>query len=335
MREELIEELPFPAVISEVIKSEEEPQHKILYFNTEFYKKFPFISDSTGLFLEELFGPVFAEPGLSYFSYENQNFYVFNVPADTNKKLHFFVEESEWLRFPHWFHRDRLASLGKLAGEISHELNNPLSGILLYANLLKEELPQDSPHHLWVDRIIALTQRCKTIARGLLDFGKPEKGKCEWIDLNWLLKKVYELVKGYPLFRHINFSWKLYENLPAFYGNRVQIEQVILNIFTNAAEAMKGKGEIFIKTGIKNDHIVIKITDTGPGIPKEVMPYIFDPFFTTKEKNKGTGLGLSICHGIVKKHKGFMRVYNTKQAGACFEVHFPLYTREALREDDL
>ena len=299
-----LEKLPFPSVISESVKTGEEYQHRILYFNAEFVKKFPFVSEEPGLFLEELFGPVFGEPGLSYFSYENQNFYVFNLPVGEGKKLHFFVEEKEWLRFPHWFLRDRLASLGKLAGEISHELNNPLSGILLYANLLKEELPQGSPYHLWVDRIINLTQRCKTIAKGLLDFGKPERGNWEWIDLNALLQKVHELVKEYPLFRHIKFFWKLYHNLPAFYGNRVQIEQVILNLFTNAAEAMKGKGEIAVETCIKNDHIVIRIMDTGPGIPREVMPYIFDPFFTTKEANKGTGLGLSICHGIVKS-QGF------------------------------
>ena len=333
MDKELIEQLPFSVVISEKTLIKEKIFHKILYSNKNFEDNFPFIKNEKGLCLEDIFAPVFSEPGLSYFTYENKNFYVLNIPISSTRVLHCFIEEKEWLQFPHFFHMERLASLGKLAGEISHELKNPMSGILLYANLLKEELPQNSPYHEWVDRIILLAQRCKTILQGLLNFGKPEKGEYKWIDVNLLIKNVYHLIKDYPLFKQITFIWNLYKDLPAFYGNPVQLEQVILNIFNNAAEAMKGKGRIFVKTTIKNEHILIKIADSGPGIPKNIMPYIFDPFFTTKEKEKGTGLGLSICHGIIKNHKGYMKVYNLKNKGACFEIYLPLYTREALRED--
>lgn len=170
--------------------------------------------------------------------------YVLNIPLSKRKILHIFLEEKIWLKFPQWYHTERLASLGKLAGEISHELNNPLGGILLYANMLKEELPLNSRWQELVDKIIKLTTRCKIISRALLDFGKPERAKKDWINLNEPILNIYNLIKDYQIFKEINFIFDLDSKLPIFYANQTQMEQVILNLFTNAAEAMKGKGEI-------------------------------------------------------------------------------------------
>ena len=328
--------LKYPGVISLKEGSADNPKHKIIDFNFAFSKKFLFFIKSDEIsFLEDLFGPVFHEPGLTFFTFEHRFYYLFNLPLNELHKFHIFIEENEWLKFPHWFHTEKLASLGRLAGEISHEIKNPLSGILLYATMLKEEIGDDPVYKDWIERIIQLTTRCKIITNALLDFGKPEKGNKEWINFNEVAQNVYNMLSDYQIFRNIKINWRLYDKLPYFYANKLQIEQVFFNIFINAAEAMKGYGEITVETSIKNDNIIIKIKDTGPGIPSEVMPFVFDPFFTTKNREKGTGLGLSICYGIVKNHRGKIKVYNLKDGGACFEIQFPLQTREALREDEV
>ncbi len=308
------------------------PYHQVIFFNLATQRLFPFFLKESPLILENFFPPVFGEAGLHYFSFEEQNFYVLNIPLNESFKIHILIEETLWLKFPHWFHRERLVSLGKLAGEISHELKNPLSGILLYAELLQNEFPKGSEKWEWATRIVNLAQRCKQITEGLLAFGKPEREKWKWININQLIQKVIDFLSNYSLFKNIEFQLKLAPSMPEFYGNPLQLEQVFINLFTNAAEAMKGVGKIFVETKKTEEFIKIKISDTGKGIPEDILPYIFDPFFTTK-KEKGTGLGLSICHGIIREHKGFIKVYNLENEGACFEIFLPRFTREALREE--
>lgn len=325
------DDYPYPLVISK--RDEETKKHLLFFWNRAFSKTFERLSYKEGDSLEELFGPLFEEDGLTSFQFMATPFYLLNLPLLQPFRLHIFIEEKIWLQFPQWFHTERLASLGKLAGEISHELNNPLGGILLYAEMLKEELPPNPRLHELIDKIIGLARRCKIIARALLDFGKPERGKKEWVNLNEIILKVYELISEYPLFKRVRFEFYLDENLPTYYANPTQMEQVFLNLFTNASEAMKGEGSIRIETKARADRIEIKVRDTGPGIPKEILPYIFDPFFTTKGEKKGIGLGLSICHSIIKRHGGRIKVENLPEGGAQFEIILPLATREALRED--
>lgn len=330
-REALWEEYPYPISLS---KRENEGVHRIIYVNKAFVRTFAHLQiipeKST---LENFFGPLFDDVGLTSFQFMANPFYLLTLPLNNPYKLHIFIEEKIWLQFPQWFHTERLASLGKLAGEISHELNNPLGGILLYADILKEELPQNPRWHELLDKIIALARRCKVIARALLDFGKPERGKKEWVNLNDIILKIYDLIKEYQVFKKVKFIFKLDPKFPIYYANPTQMEQVFLNLFTNAAEAMKGEGTIKVETKARDDRIVIRIRDNGPGIPKEILPYIFDPFFTTKKTGKGIGLGLSICHSIIKRHGGQIKVENAKEGGALFEIILPLATREALRED--
>lgn len=325
------EEYPYPIALS---RRESEGVHRIIYINKAFIKTFANLQitpeKST---LEEFFGPLFEEVGLISFQFMANPFYLLTLPFQNPYKLHIFIEEKIWLQFPQWFHTERLASLGKLAGEISHELNNPLGGILLYADMLKEELPQNPRWHELLDKIIGLARRCKVIARALLDFGRPERGKKEWVNLNDIILKIYDLIAEYQVFKKVNFIFKLDPKLPLYYANPTQMEQVFLNLFTNAAEAMKGEGTIKVETKARDDRIVIRVKDSGPGIPKEILPYIFDPFFTTKKTGKGIGLGLSICHSIIKRHGGQIKVENPKEGGALFEITLPLATREALRED--
>ncbi|MFN3504669.1 MAG: sensor histidine kinase [Caldimicrobium sp.] len=324
------EDFSYPVAITKLLKK----GHSILFVNKAFYEKFTnFEVIPRQTTLEKLFGDYFKDMSLISLKYLGTNFYILNFPLTKRKKLHIFLEEKVWFKFPHWFHTERLASLGKLAGEISHELNNPLGGILLYANMLKEELPAQSRWQDLVDKIIKLTIRCRVISRALLDFGKPERAKKEWINLNKPIMNIYELIKDYHIFKEIKFHFNLDTELPIFYANPTQMEQIFLNLFTNAAEAMKGKGEIFVETKASDDKIVIKVRDTGPGISEEVLPYIFDPFFTTKKTGKGTGLGLSICHSIIRRHGGEIRVSNHPMGGAIFEIVLSLPTREALRED--
>lgn len=329
---ELGEPFPYPVILSKFLPAKK--LHIIISFNQAFSQHFPGVNITLQKSnMEEIFGDLFRENPLTSLQFMGMPFYVLTYPLSKRKRLHIFIEEKVWLKFPQWYHTERLASLGKLAGEISHELNNPLGGILLYANMLKEEIPAQSKWQELVDKIIKLTTRCKIISRALLDFGKPERVKKEWINLNNPIKNIYNLVKDYQIFKEIKFIFNLDPKLPIFYANQTQMEQVFLNLFTNAAEAMQGKGEIRVETKARDDRIIIKVSDTGPGIAIENLPYIFDPFFTTKKTGKGTGLGLSICHSIIRRHGGEIRVENNPKGGAVFEIILPLPTREALRED--
>jgi signal transduction histidine kinase len=334
IQDENWEAFPYPLVVAE--KQKTGPGHKILYHNSIFQKTFPTLKiQLKKTTLESLFGPFFDEVGLVSFQFMATPFYLLNLILSKKRSLHLFIEERAWLRFPQWFHTERLASLGKLAGEISHELNNPLGGILLYANMIKEEFPQNQRLQELIDKVIALTTRCRIIAKALLDFGMPERGKKEWVNLNELILRIYDLIRDYQVFKRIKFTFQLDPGIPPFYANPTQMEQVFLNLFSNAGEAMKGKGEIIVESKARDDRIEIKVSDTGPGVPPDILPYIFDPFFTTKVKGKGVGLGLSICHSIIKRHGGNIRVKNNPRGGAIFEIILPLATREALREDVL
>ncbi len=222
-----------------------------------------------------------------------------------------------------WLQAERLTAMGKLAGEIAHEINNPLGGILLYANLLKEDLPSGSPLLSHVDKIIKLATRCRIIAKALLNFGHPEDSLEEWVNINQVLQDMFSLIEDHRLFREVEIIWELEENLPFVQGNRSQLEQLVLNLIINAGEAMKGRGRLYLRTRLGHgEMVVLEIEDTGPGIPPEIQERIFDPFFTTKPGGKGTGLGLAICHGIVKRHQGTIE-FESQPGKTLFRVKLP------------
>ncbi len=221
---------------------------------------------------------------------------------------------------------ERLTAMGKLSGEIAHEINNPLGGILLYANLIREDFPAGHEARKNLDKIIKLATKCRIIARGLLDFGRSSSQGYAPVDLNHVIREMFSLIEEQQIFSEIATRFHLEDSLPHLVGDRGQLEQVILNLMINAAEAMEGRGELLVSTRSfrKPPRIQLVVEDSGPGIPEESRLKIFEPFYTTKQSGEGTGLGLSITHGIVQRHGGRISVETGRSGGALFSVNLPL-----------
>ncbi len=219
----------------------------------------------------------------------------------------------------------RLASLGKMAAGIAHEINNPLGGILVLSSLVMEDLKADDPHRENLQEVIKQTMRCRDIVKGLLQFSRQEEGKSEYVNLNDVLTNTLSLLEKQALFHNIKVVKDFDSNLPNILGDPSQMQQVFMNIILNAVQAMKEVGTLTIVTrhDKKNDLVIVDVTDTGCGIPEELIDRIFDPFFTTKEVGEGTGLGLSIAYGIVTKHQGRMTVKSKVNEGSTFTIKLP------------
>ncbi|MBN1998647.1 4Fe-4S binding protein [candidate division KSB1 bacterium] len=219
---------------------------------------------------------------------------------------------------------EKMASVGQLAAGVAHELNNPLGGIMIYSSLLLDKAKRDLEEAQDLERIVAETERCRKIVRGLLDFSRQTRMEAVVADLNKILKNTLALVARQALFIDIRVIEKLQTNLPPVFVDVGQIQQVFLNIILNAAEAMEGKGCLNVETALDGgEFIQATIGDTGPGIPTDLLNKIFDPFFTTKPPGKGTGLGLAIAYGIVQKHKGDIVVASRKAVGTTFIIKLP------------
>jgi two-component system NtrC family sensor kinase len=219
----------------------------------------------------------------------------------------------------------RLASLGKLAAGIAHEINNPLGGILVLSSLVVEDLKEDDPHRENLQEVIKQIMRCRDIVKGLLQFSRQEEGKTEYVKVNDILNNTLALIEKQALFHNIEVVKNLDAELPYILGDNSQLQQVFINVILNAVQAMKEIGTLTINTlhDKKNDMVVIEISDTGCGIPGDMIDRIFDPFFTTKEVGEGTGLGLSIAYGIVTKHHGRMTAKSKVNEGSTFTIKIP------------
>ncbi len=221
---------------------------------------------------------------------------------------------------------EKLTALGKMAAGVAHEINNPLGGILLYSNIVLEDIPEDSPARENIQKIIYQTNRCKEIVQSLLDFAKTSTSAMLPLQINQIIYTSLRLVRDQSMFHGIEVEASLAENLPETIGDRSRLEEVFLNLFINAADAMKGSGKLTIITGLnRNKSIRISISDTGKGIDNEHFSHIFEPFFTTKEPGEGTGLGLSIVYGIIQKHNGTIDAECTPGAGTTFIISLPAY----------
>jgi len=220
----------------------------------------------------------------------------------------------------------RLASLGKLAAGIAHEINNPLGGILVLSSLALEDMKSDDPHRENLQEVIKQTMRCRDIVKGLLQFSRQEEGKTEYVQVNDVLNNTLSLIEKQALFHNIEVIKLFATDLPHILGDGSQLQQVFMNIILNAVQAMKEIGVLTITTqhDQKNDMVVIEVTDTGIGIPEQLIDRIFDPFFTTKEVGEGTGLGLAIAYGIVTKHHGRMTVKSKENEGTTFTIKIPV-----------
>jgi PAS domain S-box-containing protein len=220
---------------------------------------------------------------------------------------------------------ERLAATGKLAFDIAHEVNNPLGGILTYAHLLYEDLSEGSELYPTVEKIIKLTNRCKIIVRGLLDFARQDAPEMQQLNLNQVLEEMLSLVDGHVILRGVEIKMDLTPDMPNIYGHRSKLEQVFLNMVLNAAEAMDGKGAMEISTQylVENKEVRVVFQDNGPGMEEDVASRIFEPFFTTKSRGRGTGLGLSISHGIISQHGGRIDLITQPGQGARITVALP------------
>ncbi len=222
---------------------------------------------------------------------------------------------------------EKLASLGKLAAGIAHEINNPLGGILIYSHLVLEDLPEGSPQAENLKKIIKETTRCKTIVKGLLEFARPKEPEMTSVHIPDIIDKALAILERQSLFQNIVIR-KEYSPLPPLVVDAAQLQQVFMNIILNAAEAMDGNGTLTIRAGPDETFGWLKVEfhDTGHGISPEVRKRLFEPFFTTKKIGQGTGLGLAISYGIIKKHNGEIRVAGEPGRGAVFTVLLPMKT---------
>ena len=219
---------------------------------------------------------------------------------------------------------ERLASLGQMAAGVAHEINNPLGGILLYSNLVLEEMPLGNTSINNMEKIIYQTERCKKIVQNLLDFARTPSGDMESLSINEVILTTLNLVKDQSIFHGIEVKTELAPELPSVMGDLSRLEEVFLNLFINAVDAIEGKGTIKISSRLSSTGMVkIYITDTGKGIDKAYLPHIFEPFFTTKEPGQGTGLGLSITYGIIQKHGGIIDVESEPGKGTTFAITLP------------
>lgn len=220
---------------------------------------------------------------------------------------------------------EKMAGLGRLAAGVAHEINNPMSGIMLYSNLIKEELGEDHTVNEDLQTIINEAERCKVIVADLLEFSHQTSYEMALIDLNDVIRKTLSVVQNQPLFHNIEINLYLDENLAPIFGNSIRLNQVVLNIIVNAAQAMDGRGKLNITSRTRANHDIneVIIADNGPGIEADLIDQIFEPFFTTKVTGEGTGLGLSVSYAIVKEHKGSIRVSSELNEGTTFTLRFP------------
>jgi len=223
---------------------------------------------------------------------------------------------------------ERIGSLGRLSLSVAHEINNPLSGILVYAKLVHKQLqtqnidPEKKEAILKHLKLIENeAKRCGDIVKGLLDFSRKDQNDFEPAKLHTILFETFDLMTHSMKVANVNFLSDFSAKSDLIFCSPNQIKQVCVAILVNAMEALQGNGEVLFRTfNPDEDHVRIDITDNGIGIPEEALPHIFEPFFSTKEKTKGIGLGLAIVHGIIQNHKGKIDVRSERGKGTTISI---------------
>jgi len=234
---------------------------------------------------------------------------------------------------------EKQASVGKLAGGVAHEINNPLTGIVTFTHMLlrRKDLPEEVRSDL--ETIAHETERVRKIVKGLLDFSRQTELDRELTDVNILCRSTVSLVENQALIKNVNLNLEQGHQLPLVTLDRNQMESVLLNLLINALDATSPGGQVTLTTGIGmsasnpgQKGIEIVCSDTGCGIEPENLDKVFDPFFTTKEVGQGTGLGLSVSFGIVQRHGGTIHVWSKVGRGSVFTIWLPIEGQSAKTE---
>ena len=238
----------------------------------------------------------------------------------------------------------RMESVGRLAGGIAHDFNNLLTVIVSFADVIVRKLEPESELIAPANQIISSSERASHLTRGLLAFSRRQVFDLKTVDLNDILRGIERVLAG-VVREDIDFRLQLHDSPIPVHADVGQIEQVIMNLTTNANDAMPDGGNLLIKStiftmdedflrtydfGTLGEYALFSVTDSGTGMDRDTQKNIFEPFFTTKETGKGTGLGLSIAYGIVKQHNGFLRVKSAPAKGTTLHIYLPLTKEEEL-----
>ena len=218
---------------------------------------------------------------------------------------------------------DKLSSIGLLAAGVAHEVNTPLAVISTYAQMLAKQVSGDDQKSKLLEKIAKQTFRASEIVNSLLNFSRTSPTEFVELDLNRVIRETASLVEHQFQKTGVATALDLAQDLPTMRGNSGKLQQVFLNLFINARDAMPGGGNLSVRSWAEGGFAHVEVSDTGQGIPTENLPRIYDPFFTTKGPKKGTGLGLSITYGIVHEHNGIIEVESMLEQGTRFRLEFP------------
>jgi two-component system NtrC family sensor kinase len=232
----------------------------------------------------------------------------------------------------HMLHVEKMASMGKMAAVVAHEVNNPLSGILTYAKLIRKWVASGQAEHekreeamQCLELIAAESRRCGDLIKNLLSLSRTAPMNVQSVDLHAVINRCLMLVRHQLELGGVELQLHLAEDLPLVHCDPAQIEQVLLALIMNARDAMPRGGNLWIETRLSSDEaeIEIQVRDDGAGIAPDILPHIFEPFLTTKESGRGVGLGLAISRGIVERHNGRIEVQSELGRGTTFNVSLP------------
>jgi len=221
----------------------------------------------------------------------------------------------------------KLAAVGEMAAGIAHELNNPLTSVTGFAELVMEDIPEDSPSRVDMDLVIRESRRARDVVRRLLDFARQSDSAHASASLNRVVEDVITLSRHLIHANGVKLNLDLQDDLPWILMDENQMKQVLLNLVHNALQAMPDGGQMDITTAVAQkvgrDGITVIVKDNGVGISPENQTRIFEPFFTTKTDRGGTGLGLSVTYGIVSEHGGEIELVSEPGKGSLFKVWLP------------
>lgn len=230
-------------------------------------------------------------------------------------------------------HQDKMVALGKLAAAAVHEINNPIQGILVFSKMMRSALEQETlsseemdRFKTYLDLIAGESARCGQILRNLLSFARQSDLEKSFFDLDMVLEEILLLTGNRMELQNIKLRKRVSRNLPPVFGDRNRIKQAILNLVLNSVEAMPDGGVLRVSASLYPDaeHMRIRVSDTGGGVPKKLHSTLFEPFVTTKADGKGVGLGLSVVYGVIAQHGGSVELESEEGKGASFILTFPI-----------